>query len=330
MLEITRHKPAATRPKIVDTGRAAGPGARWWAFAQYLRHNWTLAFLALPGVVLVFLLRYLPMFGIAVAFQDYRLESGFLSPWVGLRNFRVLWGSPVLVRIVRNTLLLNAMFIVATTFFAVLVALALNEVRSRTIRGIYQWLMFLPFFMGWSVVALILFSLTDYEIGTLNMALKSLGLERIPIRNQAALWPWVLTTVRVWKDTGSGCIIYLAALMAVNPELYEAAAMDGADRLRRVWHISLPALIPTIITLTLIAIGNIFFADWGMIYALVGENALLYPTTDVIDTYILHALKSSVNFGIASATGLSQSVLSFVLVYGTNRLAKKYFDYGLF
>jgi putative aldouronate transport system permease protein len=329
MLEIIRRR-SLPRCRSERASPVAAPRSSLTAVAHYLFENWTLILLALPGVTLVFLLRYLPMFGIVVAFQDYKLAQGFLSPWVGLRNFTLLWGSPILIRIVKNTLVLNSMFITATTLCSVLVALSLNEVRSRIVRGVYQWVMFLPFFMGWSVVALVLYGLTDYETGTLNVLLTQLGLQRIPIRNEAALWPWLLTAVRVWKDTGSGCIIYLAALMGVNPELYEAAAMDGAGRLERMWYVSVPALIPTIITLTLIAIGNIFFADWGMIYALVGNNALLYPTTEVIDTYILRALRSSVNFGMASATGLSQSLLSFVLVYGSNRLAKRYFDYGLF
>jgi putative aldouronate transport system permease protein len=292
--------------------------------------NWTLIFLALPGVALVFALKYIPLFGTVVAFEDFRFDQGFFSPWVGLRNFRLLWGSPVLFRIVRNTLLLNTLFIVSGTFFAVLIALLLNEVRSKFVRGIYQWLMFLPFFMGWSLVAMVLYGMIDYEVGTFNMLLKNLGLERIAMMNKPKLWPWLLTVIRIWKGTGSGCIVYLAVLVGINPELYEAAAMDGAGRLQRMWYISLPSLLPTVVILTLLAIGRIFYGDWGMIYALVGNNALLYPTTEVIDTYILRALQSNVNFGMSAAVGLSQSILGFILVYGTNQLAKKYFDYALF
>lgn len=292
--------------------------------------NWTLVFLALPGVALIFALKYIPLFGTVVAFQDFKFDKGFLSPWVGLRNFQLLWGSPVLVRIVKNTLMLNTLFIVSGTLFSVLIALLLNEVRSKTIRRAYQWVMFLPFFMGWALVAMVLYGLIDYEVGTFNMLLKNMGLERIAMMNKAKLWPWLLALIRIWKGTGSGCIIYLAVLVGINPELYEAAAIDGAGRFQRMRYISLPALYPTIVTLTLLAIGRIFYGDWGMIYALVGNNALLYPTTDVIDTYILRALQSNVNFGISAAVGLSQSLLGFILVWGTNRLAKKYTEYGLF
>jgi putative aldouronate transport system permease protein len=292
--------------------------------------NWTLIFLALPGVALVFALKYIPLFGTIVAFQDFKFDKGFLSPWVGLENFRLLWGSPVLVRIVSNTLLLNILFIASGTFFSVTIALLLNEVRSSMARRIYQWIMFLPFFMGWSLVAMVLYGLIDYEIGTFNMLLKGLGLERIALTTKPHLWPWLLTVIRIWKGTGSGCIVYLAVLIGINPELYEAAAIDGAGRWQRMWYISLPTLFPTVVTLTLLAIGRIFYGDWGMIYALVGNQALLYPTTDVIDTYILRALQQNVNFGMSAAVGLSQSILGFILVWGSNKLAKRYFDYGLF
>ncbi len=302
----------------------------WREFVQYARQNWTLFFLALPGMVALFLFSYVPMFGTVVAFEDFSPRTGFLSPWVGLRNFRLLWGSSMLFRIVKNTILLNAMFIIATTTFAVVVALLLNEVRSRLFKRVSQSLMFLPFFMGWTIVAMVLFGLIDYQVGTINGLLTRMGFERIIITDKPALWPWILTAIRVWKDTGSGCIIYLAVLVGIDPQLYEAAAIDGANRWQRMRHISLPALTPTIILLTLLAIGRIFYGDVGMIYAVVGDKAALFPTTDVIDTYILRALRSNMNFGMSAAVGLSQSILGFIFVFGSNRLARKYFDYSLF
>lgn len=311
---------------------APAPRSRsaWRELSQYARQNWTLLFLALPGVVLLFLFSYVPMFGTAVAFEDFRPRTGFLSPWVGLRNFRLLWGSSMLFRIVRNTILLNAMFIIATTVSAVVVALLLNEVRSKLFKRVTQSLMFLPFFMGWTIVAMVLYGLIDYQAGTVNGLLVRMGLERVVLTDKPALWPWILTAIRVWKDTGSACIIYLAVLVGIHPQLYEAAAIDGANRWQRMRHISLPALVPTIILLTLLAIGRIFYGDFGMIYAVVGDKAALYPTTDVIDTYILRALRTNMNFGMSAAVGLSQSLLGFICVFGSSRLAKKYFDYSLF
>lgn len=316
------------------TGMPSRPSALQ-VFWNYTRENWVLFLLAFPGVALVFAIRYIPMAGAVIAFQDFHPSTGFLSPWVGLRNFELLWNSPVVMRLVRNTILLNVMFLVATTFFSVLVALLINEVRNRWFKKLSQSIMFLPFFMGWSVVSMILFGLLDPEYGTLNNLLVAAGFEPTTFMNDPAAWPWILTLTRVWRDTGAGCIIYLAVLTGISPELYEAAAMDGANRLQRMVRISLPLLVPSVILITLLAIGNIFYGDFGMIYAIVQERANLYPTTDVIDTYIIRALQSSMNFGMSTAVGLSQSVLGFIFVFGSNWVVKWYSrrrgeDYSLF
>ncbi len=302
---------------------------------SYVRENYTLALLALPAVTLIFLFSYLPNFGTVIAFEDYSPKTLFLSKWVWFENFRVLWQSPTIIRLVRNTLLLNIMFITATTFMSVLVALLLNEVRSKPFVRISQSLMFLPYFMGWTLVAMIMLGLIDFNTGTFNALLVRLGLPRINLTENANYWPWILTAIRVWKGTGNGCIIYLAVLVSVDPQLYEAAAIDGAGRMARIRYISIPALVPVVILLTLLAIGGIFYGDVGMIYTIVGKKPMLYPTTDVIDTYILRALRENSNYGMIAAVGLSQSVLGFICVYGSNLLAKRYShsrgeDYSLF
>jgi putative aldouronate transport system permease protein len=310
----------AQSQKHPQTVRRIGLGR----LVSYLVENWTLALLALPGVVYFLLFNYLPMFGIVVAFQDYNVKTGFFSPWVGLKNFRVLWESPVLWRIVSNTVILNLLFITATTMCAVTVALLLNEVHSRFFKSTAQLLMFLPFFMGWALVAMLLYGLTDYNVGSLNRFLVSLGMQKINLEANPAAWPWILTLIRVWKFTGSDCIIYLAALVGIDPQLYESAAIDGAGRWARIRHISLPALVPTVFTLTLLAIGRVFHSDYGMLYALVGQKPMLYATTDVIDTYILRALRTNVSFGMSTAVGLTQSVLGFIFVFGSNLLVKRW------
>jgi putative aldouronate transport system permease protein len=310
----------AQSQKHPQTVRRIGLGR----LVSYLVENWTLALLALPGVVYFLLFNYLPMFGIVVAFQDYNVKTGFFSPWVGLKNFRVLWESPVLWRIVSNTVILNLLFITATTMCAVTVALLLNEVHARFFKSTAQLLMFLPFFMGWALVAMLLYGLTDYNVGSLNRFLVSLGMQKVNLEANPAAWPWILTLIRVWKFTGSDCIIYLAALVGIDPQLYESAAIDGAARWARIRHISLPALVPTVITLTLLAIGRVFHSDYGMLYALVGQKPMLYATTDVIDTYILRALRTNVSFGMSTAVGLTQSVLGFIFVFGSNLLVKRW------
>jgi putative aldouronate transport system permease protein len=270
-----------------------------------------------------------------VAFEDFRAETGFLSPWVGLHNFRLLFGSPVLWRIVRNTVVLNVMFLIATTIFSVGMALMLNELGRPLFKKVAQSIMYLPFFMSWTVVAMLLYGFFDYESGMINSVLKPLGISPVSFYDKPAWWPAILTVLRVWKGTGSGCILYLAVLVGIDSQLYEAAEIDGAGRWQRMRFISVPLLIPTIILVTLLDIGRIFYGDFGMIYTVVGDNALLYPTTDVIDTYIIRALSTTTNFGMSTAVGLSQSVLGFICVFGSNWIVKKWSqrrgeDYSLF
>jgi putative aldouronate transport system permease protein len=302
---------------------------------RYVRENSILFLIGAPAVILIFLFSYIPMMGTMIAFQDYSPRTMFLSPWVGFRNFRLLVESPIAVRLIVNTIQLNAMFIVATTSFSVISALLLNEVRALSFKRIAQSIMFLPFFMGWTIVAMVLFGLIDYQVGTINAIITKFGLARVIVTDKPDLWPWILTTIRVWKGTGAGCIIYLAALVSIDPQLYEAAAIDGASRWQRMRYVSLPSLTPVIILLVLLDIGRIFFGDFGMIYAVVGDKANLYATTDVIDTYLLRALRNNSNYGFSAAVGLLQSVLGFICIYGSNLLVKKYSqsrgeDYTLF
>lgn len=318
---------AETAPPLKDNRlraskptRATGLPALWTLF----KDNWILFAIGAPAVLLIFLFSYLPLLGTVIAFQDYSPRTMFASPFVGLRNFRLLVESPIVGRLIVNTIVLNTMFITATVTCAVVVALLLNEIRlARYKRGL-QSIMFLPFFMGWTIVAMVLFGLLDYQVGTVNALLTMLGMDRVIITDNAAAWPWILTLVRIWKGTGAGCIIYLAALTSIDPQQYEAAAIDGAGRWQRMWNVSLPAIIPVIILLVLLDIGRIFFGDFGMIYALVGDKAQLYVTTDVIDTYLLRALRTNANYGFSAAIGLLQSVLGFICIYGSNLLVKRY------
>ena len=333
MLELTRLK-----QRLDGKQPAPGKGSRRSSFRaslEYARQNWTLFLLALPGLLLIFMFSYAPMFGVVIAFEDYSPRTMFASPFVGLRNFATLFESSIVGRLISNTLLLNFQFIIATTFFSVFIAILLNEVRSTVFKRFSQSVMFLPFFMGWTIVAMVLFGLTDYNVGTINALLVPLGVERIILTDKPEIWPAILTIIRVWKGTGSGCIIYLAVLISVDPQLYEAAAMDGAGRWGRIRYISLPSLLPVVILLVLLDIGRIFYGDFGMIYAVIGNQANLYSTTDVIDTYILRALQSNSNYGFSAAVGFSQSVMGFICVFGANWLVKKYSerrgeDYRLF
>jgi putative aldouronate transport system permease protein len=318
MISLSRVKDKAESPQIYrkPTGMRR--------FLLYMRENSLLFIIGGPAILLIFLFSYIPMFGTVIAFQDYSPKTMFISPWVGFRNFRLLFETPLFGRLVGNTIFLNLLFISAGTFFAVTTALLLNEIRLTWFKRLAQSIMYLPFFMGWTIVAMVLYGLIDYQVGTINSLLAKIGVERIIITDKPEIWPWLLMVVRIWKDTGSGCIVYLAALTGIDPQLYEAAAIDGADRFQRMRFISLPGILPVVVLLTLLAIGKIFFGDIGMLYALVGTRAQLYPTTDVIDTYILRALTTNANYGFSAAAGLLQAVLGFIMVFGSNLMAKYY------
>lgn len=311
--------------------KKTGFKAAWVYFKSY----WLLYVIAGPGLIALLLFTYMPLLGSVIAFEDYSPRTLFLSPWVGFRNFRMLTTSAIFGRLVFNTLFLNILFIAAETFIGLVLALLLNELRLKFFKRLSQSLMFLPYFIGWPVVGVMLLSFIDYDMGVFNTMLSNLGLQRIAFTNTPAIWPWLLMIIRVWKNAGAQCIIYLASLSAIDSQLYEAAAIDGASRFQRMRHISFPLLIGIIILMILLAIGRIFYGDVGMIYALIRNYAELYPTTDVIDTYLLRALRVNSNYGFSAAVGLIQSAVSLILVFGSNWLVRQYSrakgeDYSLF
>ena len=293
---------------------------------QELLRNRTLYLMALPGLSLFFLFNYLPMTGIVLAFKDYSVKSGiFHSPWVTpfYRNFEFFFKSISFVRVTRNTLLLNFGFILFSTLISVTLAIMLSEAASDRLRKLTQAGMLLPYFISWVVVAVFAFALLNVDYGFLNAILRALGMKPVDFYNRAAMWPTIMTLVYVWKTVGYTGVLYSATLAGISPEYYEAARIDGASRLQQIRYVSIPYLLPTILVMTLLSIGKIMNADFGMFYSIVGENAVLYPTTDVIDTYVYRTLRKLGDVGMSSAVGLYQSAVAFVLVLISNRLAKK-------
>ncbi|WP_336774714.1 ABC transporter permease [Paenibacillus sp. MMO-58] len=288
--------------------------------------NRTLLLMFLPVAVLLFLFNYLPLAGLVIAFKDFDFTKGiFGSNWMHplLDNFDYLFSSDTAFRAVRNTILLNALFITVGLIFEVGFALLLNEVRNKYFKRVSQSLTFLPFFISWIVVGVFAYNLLDFESGAINHFLTTIGLKPIDFYSEAGLWPIILTIAIRWKATGYGTIIYLAALTSVDNSYYEAASIDGATRWQQIRYISLPMLRPTIIILTLLAVGRIMNADFGMFYAMVGDASLLFPTTDVIDTFVYRSLRKSGDIGMASAAGFLQSMIAFVLVIASNYAARK-------
>lgn len=291
-----------------------------------LIRNRTLLLMFLPVAVLLFLFNYLPLAGLVIAFKDFNFKDGiFGSAWMDplFSNFDYLFSSDVAFRAIRNTILLNALFIVVGLVFEVGLALLLNEMRSKFFKRVSQSLTFLPFFISWIVVGVFAYNLLNFESGAVNRFVEWLGFEPIDFYSNAGLWPFILTMAIRWKVTGYGTIVYLAALTSVDNSYYEAASIDGASRWQQIRYISLPMLRPTIIILTLLAVGRIMNADFGMFYAMVGDASLLFPTTDVIDTFVYRSLRKSGDIGMASAAGFLQSAIAFVLVLASNYAARK-------
>jgi putative aldouronate transport system permease protein len=297
-------------------------------FSEIRKHKF-IYLLALPGIAYFVIFSYLPMFGVVIAFKEFRMADGILgSPWNGFKNFEFFFTSGDAWRVTRNTLSLNAMFLVSITFCQVFFAILINEAKGALFRKFAQSVMFLPYFMSWIIVSVIVMGFLGSDTGTVNKMLAGMGLEPVAWFSSPQLWPAILVILNVWKWTGYGVVIYLATIVGIDNSLYESAVIDGAGRIQQIWSITLPLLKPTIIILTLLSIGKIFYGDVGLIYGIIGDNAMLFPTTDVIDTYVLRALRTSSDLGMSTAIGLWQSVMGFILVLVSNKLANKYESEG--
>lgn len=301
-------------------------------FGYKVKKYRVLLFMLLPAVLYTLLFAYLPMVGTLMAFKDYNYADGiFHSPWCGLQNFKFFFSSGQALKITLNTLGYNLLFIVVGTVLQVTVAILLSELKGVRFKKMAQSLMFLPYFISWVIVSVIAYNLLSYDSGMINSLLSSWGMERISFYEEASFWPAILVFFSVWKGIGYGSVMYLAAIMGIDTSMYEAAEIDGANVFQRIFKITLPCLMPTLITLLLLALGGIFRGNFDMFYNLIGTNGILYNATDVIDTFTFRALITSNDFGMASASGLYQSMFCFLTVVTVNKLVKKYNDgYALF
>lgn len=288
--------------------------------------------MALPGIILLFIFAYLPMVGIIIAFKDYRFNLGlFGSQWVGLQNFRFLFGTDAAFRITRNTLLMNIGFIATTTVCALIVAILMNEVYRSRMSKYYQTMLFFPYFISWVIVSYFVFAFLNGQTGILNQWTEAMGIERIAWYRSPEYWPVILILANLWNGIGFSSIIYLAGILGISPELFEAAQIDGASKLQQIRHITLPMLTPMIIILILLAIGRIFHADFGLFFFLPRGNPLLYSTTDVIDTFVYRSLVELGEISMAAAAGFYQSFVGFLLVIGANWIVRRVNeDYALY
>ena len=292
----------------------------------------TLLLMCVPAVVFFFMFNYMPLPGIWVAFVKYNYRDGiFGSKFVGLQNFEFLATSGKLLDLTKNTILYNIAFILLGNFLAVFVAILLNEMQSKMFKKVSQTIMFLPYFISQVLVGILVFNLLNYDTGFVNGILTSLGLEKWQPYSDPNVWPVLLVIIYLWQQTGYNSVVYFASIMGIDGEMMEAAKVDGANGFQRIRYIILPSLKPTIVILLLFALGGIVKGNFGLFYNIVGTNPILYDTTDIIETYVYRATMTDFNFMTASAVGLYQSVIGFVIVMVVNYIVKKIEpDYSLF
>lgn len=291
-----------------------------------------LELMCVPAIVFFFMFSYMPMPGIYVAFVKYNYRKGiFGSKFVGLDNFKFLWESGKLTELTKNTILYNIAFIILGNLLAVFVAILLNEMASKIFKKVSQTMMFLPYFISQVLVGILIYNLLNYDYGFVNSILTALGREKWGPYSDASVWPVILVLVHLWQQTGYNSVVYFAAIMGIDAEIIEAAKVDGANAFQKIRYIILPGLKPTIVILLLFALGGIVKGNFGLFYNIIGTNSLLYPTTDIIETYVYRATITDFNFSTASAVGLYQSLIGFFMVMAVNYIVKKIEpDYSLF
>ena len=279
----------------------------------------------LPAIIYLLINNYLPLAGIVLAFEEYSVKGGiFGSKFIGLENFTYLFQTKDAWIITRNTLFYNLAFIIVGTIFSIFIAIVMSEVRGRRAKKIYQTVTLYPYLISIVVTAYIANSFLSTETGFINQTfLEPLGLDPVSWYSEPKYWPVILVVVYIWKNFGYHTILYLATLLGIDRGYYEAAALDGASRWQQIRHITLPFLKPTIITLTLLSVGRIFYSDFGLFYQVPMNAGALMDITNTIDTYVYRGLMQLGDIGMSAAAGLYQSIVGFVLVLGANFVVKK-------
>jgi ABC-type polysaccharide transport system, permease component len=300
--------------------------SRFRAKMKVVKRYRALLLMTLPGVIYLLINNYFPMLGMAIAFKDINFAKGIMaSDWIGFKNFEYLFKTRDAFIITRNTLLYNVVFIILGTVLAIGLAIVLNEIKNRYVSRTYQSIILLPHLISMVIVGYLVFAFLDNSNGFMNKTLLPwLGFPEISWYSEAKYWPYILTIVHVWKSIGYSCIIYLAAIIGIDQEYYEAAKIDGASRLRQIFSITVPLITPVITILTLLSIGRIFYSDFGLFYQVPLNTGILMPVTQTIDTYVYRALINLGDIGMSSAAGMYQSLVGFTLVILSNTVVKKF------
>jgi putative aldouronate transport system permease protein len=298
----------------------------FWHLKKELVTNQALFLMMIPGIVILFINNYMPMFGLFIAFKKIDYAKGLWnSPWYGFKNFEFFLNSPMAFRITTHTIIYNLVFIFSNLIFSVAIAIFLNELLNRKTAKVYQTIYFFPYFLSWVVVAYIGSALFN-ENGFLNtFVMKLLHKDPVVWYMQAKYWYIILPLANLWKGVGYSCVVYAASIAGIDKELYEAAVIDGSNKRQQIINITLPMLKPVIIMLTILAIGKVFYSDFGLFYQFTkdGGGGVLYKTTDVIDTYVYRTLKTMNNIGMSSAAGFYQSIVGFIFILSSNLAIRK-------
>ncbi len=302
------------------------------SFGHELKSNKILFLMLLPALIYFIVFCYIPMPGAYVAFVDYNLKKGiFGSEFIGLKNFEFLVKTGQLWNITKNTLLYNLAFLIIGNVFQIILAIMLSEVRSKWYKKVSQSVILLPYFISMVIVGYFAYNLFNFDHGFINSLLNSLGFESHDFYSDQGIWKYIIVAFKIWSGTGYGMIVYLATITGISNEIYEAASLDGAKAVQRIRYITLPLLKPTAVLLLLFGLGGILKGSFDLFYNLIGNNSVLYPQTDIIDTYVFRSLVGQFNFSLSAAVGFYQSLFGLIFVLTINCIVKKIEpDYALF
>jgi putative aldouronate transport system permease protein len=290
-----------------------------------------LSTMVLPGVIWLLLLRYLPMFGIIIAFKDYKIYTKapslfnniMNSKWVGLKNFRFLYATSDAWSMIRNTIGYNALWIVLGLIISVSFAIMLSELTNKFVAKVHQTLMFFPYFLSWVVASYFVLAFLDPTRGLLVHLQQAWGMEVTNWYNDNKPWPIILTLANLWKNVGYSTILYLAAITGIDASQYEAASIDGATKWQQIKYVTIPHLRPMIIILFIMNVGKIFNADLGLFWNVPMNSGPLFPSTQVIDTYVYRALMATNNVGMSAAAGFLQNIVGFICIMAANTVVRR-------
>ena len=295
---------------------------------QLLKNTWkhrALVLMALPAVILFLMFSYAPMFGLVLAFETFDYQLVFNSPWCGFDNFRYIFlVGDTFWRITRNTVGYYILFTITGTIGNIALAIGINEFVAKRAGKFFQSCMILPTFISYIAVSFIVYACLKSQTGLLNRIIIAFGGKSVNFYIDAQKWPIILLVVNIWKNIGYGSVLYLSVLTGIDPALYEAASLDGANAWQKMWYVTLPMLVPMVVIMTLLGLGSIMHSDTGLFYQVTRNSGALYKTTQVLDSYVLNAIMTSANFSTTAATTFYQSVIGSVMVIGTNCIVRKF------